>query len=89
MGEYVGFDVSKEETAFCVMDEGGRVLARGKVASDPDALFEVLREHCLCPERMVLETGTLSFWLARGLRKRGQPDQPQAVCVLCAFVSSW
>ena len=46
----------------------------------------MLREPCLCPERIVLEAGTLSFWLARGLRKRGQPDQPQAVCVLCAFV---
>ena len=73
MGEYVGFDVSKEATAFCVMDEAGKVLARGKVASDPDALFEVVREHCLCPERIVLETGTLSFWLARGLGKRGLP----------------
>ena len=60
MGEYVGFDVSKEETAFCVMDAAGKVLARGKVASDPDALFEVLREHCLCPKRIVLETGTLT-----------------------------
>ncbi len=69
MAEYVGFDVSKEATAFCVMDEDGKVLARGKVASDPVALFEVLREHCLCPERIVLETGTLSFWLARELGK--------------------
>ncbi len=73
MVEYVGFDVSKEETAFCVMDAAGKVLTRGKVASDPVALFEVLREHCLCPERVVLETGTLSFWLARELRKRGMP----------------
>ncbi len=73
MVEYVGFDVSKEATASCVMDEDGKVIARGKVASDPEALFEVLREHCLCPERIVLETGTLSFWLARGLRKRGMP----------------
>ncbi len=71
LGEYVGLDVSKEETAFCVMDEAGKVIARGKVASTPEALFEVLKEHCLCPARIVLETGTLSFWLARELRKRG------------------
>ncbi len=58
MVEYVGFDVSKEETAFCVMDAAGKVLVRGKVASDPEALFEVLREHCPCPERIVLETRT-------------------------------
>ena len=71
MGEYVGLDVSKEETSFCVKDEAGKVLARGKVASDPEALFEVLREHCPCPERIVLETGTLSFWLARELANLG------------------
>jgi transposase len=86
MGEYVGFDVSKEATAFCVMDAAGRIIARGKVASDPEALFEVLREHCLCPERIVLETGTLSFWLARELRKRGMPvdviDARQAHAVM-------
>ena len=63
MSEYVGFDVSKEETSFCVKDVSGDVLARGKVATDPGALFEALRAHCACPERIVLETGTLSGWL--------------------------
>ena len=73
MGEYVGLDVSKEETAFCVKDSSGKVLARGKAPSDPAALFEMLREHCLCPERIVLETGTMSGWLARGLGELGLP----------------
>ena len=71
MVEYVGLDVSKEETAFCVQDEDGKVSACGKVATDPDALFEVLKAHCLCPERIVLETGTQSAWLVRELGKRG------------------
>ena len=71
MTEYVGLDVSKEETAFCVKDAAGKVLARGKVATDPDALFEALKAHCLCPERIVLETGTLSGWLARELGRLG------------------
>ncbi len=71
MAEYVGFDVSKEETSFCVKDAEGKVLARGKAATDPDALFEALKEHCLCPERIVLETGTMSGWLARQLGKLG------------------
>ncbi len=86
MGEYVGFDISKEETAFCVKDSSGKVLARGKAASDPVALFEALREHCLCPERIVLETGTLSGWLARELGALGLPvemiDARQAHAVL-------
>ncbi len=71
LGEYVGLDVSKEETAFCVKNTEGKILARGKVATDPQGLFEALREHCLCPERIVLETGTLSGWLARELAKLG------------------
>jgi len=73
MGEYVGLDVSKEETAYCVKDSSGKVLARGKAASDPAALFEALGEHCLCPDRIVLETGTLSGWLARELGALGLP----------------
>lgn len=71
MTEYVGFDVSKEETAFCVKDAAGTVLARGKVATDPVALFDALKEYCLCPSRIVMETGTLSGWLARELAKLG------------------
>ena len=71
MSEYVGFDVSEEETSFCVKAVSGKILARGKVATDPVALFEVLRAHCVCPERIVLETGTLSGWLSRELGKLG------------------
>ncbi|MEE4175266.1 MAG: IS110 family transposase [Xanthomonadales bacterium] len=73
MVEYVGLDVSKEETAYCVKDADGKILAQGKVATDPDVLFAVLKEHCVCPERIVMETGTQSGWLSRELRKRGLP----------------
>jgi transposase len=73
MVEYVGLDVSKEETAYCVKGSDGKVLASGKVATDPDSLFGVLKEHCVCPERIVLETGTQSSWLARELGERGLP----------------
>ena len=71
MSEYVGFDVSNEEAVFCVKDASGKILARGKVATDPRALFSALREHCLCPGRIVVETGTLSGWLVRALGSLG------------------
>ncbi len=71
MTEYVGVDVSKEETTFCVKDATGKILARGKVATVPQALFEALKAHCLCPGRIVMETGTLSGWLARALPSWG------------------
>ena len=86
MVEYVGFDVSKEETSFCVMDVTGKILAQGKALSDPQSLFKALRSHTLCPERIVLETGTLSGWLARGLRAYDLPvdviDARQAHAVM-------
>ena len=86
MDEYVGLDVSKEEPSFCVMTASGRILAQGKALSDPRSLFEALREHSLCPVRIVLETGTLSGWLARGLRELGLPvdviDARQAHAVM-------
>jgi len=86
MEEYVGLDVSLEETSFCVMDAAGNIVAQGKAASDPRSLFEALREPTLCPKRIVLETGTLSGWLARGLRALGLPveviDARQAHAVM-------
>ncbi len=65
MKEYIGLDILTEETSFCIihvmndMNASGKILHRGKVASDPKALFEMLKEHTTCPERIVLETGTL------------------------------
>ena len=93
MVEYVGFDVSKEETAFCVKDAAGKILARGKVATDPGALFEVLRAHCLSPARIVIETGTMSGWLARELGKLGIAvdviDARQAHAVMRLQHNNW
>ena len=86
MEEYVGFDVSKEETAFCVKDATGKILSQGKALSDPGSLFEALRDHTLCPARIVLESGTMSGWLARELRGLGMPvdviDARQAHAVM-------
>ena len=73
MSEYVGLDVSKEETSFCVKNAKGKILAQGKALSNPEALFECLREHCTCPELIVMETGTMSGWLTRGMRAKGLP----------------
>ena len=50
MTEYVLGLTSKEETAFCVKDVAGKILARGKVATDPRALFAALREPNPKPE---------------------------------------
>jgi transposase len=77
MSEYVGLDVSKEQTSYCVKDKAGGTLTEGKVATSPDAIFEMLKAETLCPERVVLETGSMSGWLHRHLSALSIP----VICV--------
>ncbi len=68
---YIGIDVSKEEANYCARDERGQVLWSGKTASEPNDLYKAITRQGKHPERCVLETGTLSNWLARCLRDLG------------------
>jgi transposase len=77
MGEYVGLDVSMEETSVCVMSEAGEITWEGRVASEPDALVRALRRRAPSVTKVGLETGPLSTWLWHGLRDAGVP----AVCL--------
>ena len=43
MKQYVGLDVSQDQTSICVVDESGRVLWQGKCASTPEAIAATLR----------------------------------------------
>ncbi|MER8435029.1 hypothetical protein NKJ16_31850 [Mesorhizobium sp. M0179] len=45
MKHFVGLDVSLDLTSVCVFDEEGAVVWRGKVASTPEALTELIRKH--------------------------------------------
>jgi transposase len=73
MEQYVGLDVSLKETEVCVLDVRGSELARGRVATAPEALAGWLLEHA--PEAVVavLETGGQSSWLCEGLEALGVP----------------
>ena len=75
MTEYIGLDVSKHETSICILDGEANKLFEGKCPTDPHSIFEVLKTESLCPELIVLETGTLSKWLLRGLRDLGLPAE--------------
>lgn len=77
MKKYAGLDVSMEETSVCVIDEQGKVVAEGKVASDPAAIAGYLarwRDELVV---VGLEAGGLSPWLWHGLRELKVP----AVCI--------
>jgi len=73
MKQYVGLDVSLEETSVCVLDGNGRVVFRGRVASEPAAIVRLIRGRVPDCERVVLESGPLSTWLWHGLRAAGLP----------------
>jgi predicted NBD/HSP70 family sugar kinase len=45
MKQYVGLDVSLEQTAVCIVDEQGKALWRGKCASTPEALRQSLKRE--------------------------------------------
>jgi predicted NBD/HSP70 family sugar kinase len=43
MEHFAGLDVSVNETSVCIVDETGRIVREVKVASEPDALLQVLK----------------------------------------------
>jgi len=77
MSYFVGLDVSKEETAICVRDDGGRIVLAAKTATDPVAITDRLAALDQPPVRVILETGRMSNWLYQSLVELGLP----AVCV--------
>src|SRR5919112_4274879 len=73
MKQYVGLDVSQDQTSICVVDESGRVLWQGKCASAPEAIAATLSSKAPEAERIGLESGPLSIWLCHGLTALGLP----------------
>ncbi|MGD0863918.1 MAG: IS110 family transposase [Rhizomicrobium sp.] len=73
MKQYVGLDVSMEETSVCVVDEAGSTIWEGRVASDPTAIVRMLHLRAPHAERVGLETGPTSTWLWHELRNAGVP----------------
>jgi hypothetical protein len=45
MEQYVGLDVSLEETSICVLDQAGAVVFEGDVSSNPEAIAKALRRR--------------------------------------------
>ena len=68
---FVGLDISQRSTSVCILDASGRRVWRGKCATDPAAIEEVIRARAGAPARIGLETGPLTPWLVHELRGRG------------------
>jgi transposase len=76
MEQYIGLDVSLEETAISIRQDGKRIW-RGKCPSDPKLLAEVIRQRAPEMKRVVFETGPLSVWFYHALVAEGLP----AICI--------
>ena len=77
MDHFAGLDVSVKETSVCIVDDTGRIVREVKVASEPEALLQVLRNPAYHFKRIGLEAGPLSQWLFSALAEAGLP----AICV--------
>jgi transposase len=77
MDYFAGLDVSVKETSVCIVDDTGRLEREVKVASEPEALLEVLRIPGQPFKRIGLEAGPLSQWLFSALAEAGLP----VICV--------
>jgi transposase len=70
---YVGLDVSVKRTAVCIMDSAGKVARETSVESTPEAIAAAIGGSRDVVERVGLEAGVSSAWLARGLIAIGLP----------------
>src|SRR3974390_992894 len=71
MEHFAGLDVSVKETSVCIADDSGRIVREVKVASEPEALLQVLSKPTYHFKRIGLEAGPLSQWLFSTLRRSG------------------
>ena len=77
MDHFAGLDVSVKETSVCIVDYTGRIVREVKVASEPEALLQVLESPTYRFKRIGLEAGPLSQWLFSALAEAGLP----VICV--------
>src|SRR2546430_4680367 len=77
MDYFAGLDVSVKETSVCIVDNAGKIVREARVASEPEALLQVLTNTIYRFKRVGLEAGPLSQWLYSVLAEAGLP----VVCV--------
>src|SRR5499425_1202168 len=77
MDYFAGLDVSVKETSVCIVDDAGKIVREARVASEPEALLQVLTNTIYRFKRIGLEAGPLSQWLYSVLAEPGLP----VICV--------
>jgi hypothetical protein len=57
MDYFAGLDVSVKETSVCIVDDTGKIVRETRVASEPEALLQVLTNTIYRFKRVGLEAG--------------------------------
>src|SRR5262245_66353405 len=73
MTYFAGLDVSVKETSVCIVDDAGKIVQEVRVASEPEALLQVLTNTIYRFKRVGLEAGPRSQWLYSVLAEAGLP----------------
>lgn len=71
MEYYAGIDVSLKESSVCVVDANGKLVRETKVASEPEALCNLIAGLGFSVSRIGMEAGPLSQWLRDGFADAG------------------
>src|SRR5437660_1575237 len=74
---YIGLDVSMKQTSICIIDEKGSIVFEKDVDTDPQVIYDTIKERNLNIQLVGLESGSLSHWLVDTLGKLGLPT----ICV--------
>ena len=72
MTRYVGLDAHSKRCVYVIQDENGKVIGEGSVPTTMEGL-QLLRARYELPAgtRVALESGTMAFFVARGLARLG------------------
>lgn len=68
---YAGLDVSMNTTFICIVNEKGKVVEELEAVSTPESIDSFLSGTGLKIEKVGLESGCLTHYLKKGLKKKG------------------
>ncbi len=69
--KHIGMDLHRRNSTYCVVDEEGNVVSRGKVESNEEGWLSLLKRWPAKEVGLAVETGTLTWWAVDCARSIG------------------
>lgn len=69
--KFIGMDLHQRQTVFCVLDEDGLCVLRGKIDTTAEALGDLIRKFSGEEVQVAIEASTPAFWVREVLVKAG------------------